>query len=443
MRALVFIHGIIGARMELDGKEIWPPTGEEYLNKRYKRIKELLTPTAVATRIIDRVQYGPFIKEVYKPILDDLEKIAEQTKSLTELVPYDWRLDNWTHGTEALASAMGRVECRGATSVTLICHSMGGLICRLMLETDKYKKEKWVQKITKVIFVCTPHLGAARPLGFALPAVPETDYGIQKADMVKLLGDERYPAGYQCMPHMGRDVLYDESHDPRVPQDIYLPEVDDKYGLARSNISSLKNVRELLTGRPPAVKYVLVAGKDHDTAAAFGFKGTTYRRTCQITLGDGTVAISSAQPEKMKGPDDPEPMPGGHLDIFATGEFKKFLYKELGGEKPPTPMVDGRPRVVVSLQKDFVRQGEEISVLIIPDDAATEISGALKLSKISVEPRPSKTAHRTESDLSYRGTPITHLASRLAAPREQGAYMVEFEGSHRSDESSAAILVVG
>jgi hypothetical protein len=386
---------------------------------------------------------GAVLKEVYKPILDDLKIIAGRTNSFTEFVHYDWRLDNWTQGTEALASAMGRVEARGATSITLICHSMGGLICRLMLETGRYKEEKWVQKISKAIFVCTPHLGAAKPLGFALPSVPETDYAIQKADMVKLLGDERYPAGYQCMPHMGRDVLYDESHDPPVPQDIYLPEVDDKYGLGRRNTSSLKKVRELLTGRPAAVKYVLVAGKDHDTAAAFGFKGTTYKDTYLTKLGDGTVVISSAQPDKMRGPDDPEPMPGDHLGILNTGEFKKFLYKELGDEKPPTPMVDGRPRVVVSLQKDFVRPDEEISVLIIPDDAATEISGTLRLSKISLEPQPSKTAYRTESDLSYRGTPITHLASRLTAPSEQGAYMVEFEGSHRSDESSAAILVVG
>ena len=39
MRALVFIHGIIGARMELDGKDIWPPTGGEYFGGGYKRIK--------------------------------------------------------------------------------------------------------------------------------------------------------------------------------------------------------------------------------------------------------------------------------------------------------------------------------------------------------------------------------------------------------------------
>jgi len=186
MRAIVFIHGIVGARLELDGQEIWPPTATEYAG-RYERIKELLTPTAVATDIIDRFKIiGSLYKDIYKPILDDLNIIAQQTGSFTEFVHYDWRLDNWTHGTETLASAMRRVEARGATSITLICHWMGGLIGRLMLETGKYKSEGWIQKIERALFVCTPHLGAARPLGLAL-GIEKKYFGIQAQDLVRLL----------------------------------------------------------------------------------------------------------------------------------------------------------------------------------------------------------------------------------------------------------------
>jgi hypothetical protein len=99
-------------------------------------------------------------------------------------------------------------------------------------------------------------------------------YAIKKDDMFKLLGDVRYPAGYQCMPDMGRDALYDVSHKPQVPQDIYLPQVDDKYGLEKSNISSLRNLRGLLARRPSHVKYVLVAGTGQKTTTAFFFNGT-------------------------------------------------------------------------------------------------------------------------------------------------------------------------
>lgn len=441
MRALVFIHGIIGAQLELDGKKIWPPTGEEFFVTGYKRIKELLTETAIATGIIDRVYWGSFHRDFYKPVIDDLNVIAGRTNSLVEFVHYDWRLDNWSKGTEVLAHAIGQLEGRGVETIILICHSMGGLICRLMLEAGKYAGESWFQKIKEVFFVCTPHLGAARPLGFALPgAKDETDYAISKEDMVKLLSDGRYPAGYQCMPDKRRVAIYDVSQNPQVPQDIYLPEVDDKFGLAKNNISSLSRMRGLLAARPPHVKYVFVAGTGQKTSSAFYYRGQTFHSAGTTKFGDGTVVVSSAQPEQ--GPDDPDPMPGSHIGIFETGPFKTFLYASLGGGKPVIPMAEGQPRAVVSLQKDFARPGEELSVLIIPDDAATQINGKLTLSKITSRPEPSLGETLTVTDFSYAGTPITHLSSSLIAPTDSGAYKIEFEGSHRSGETGAAILVV-
>jgi hypothetical protein len=157
---------------------------------------------------------------------------------------------------------------------------MGGLICRLMLETDKYKGESWVAKVEEAIFVCTPHLGADRPLGFALPAVPDKDYGIEKGDMVKLLGDVRYPAGYQCMPDMGRDALYDVSHKPQVPQDIYLPQVE--------HIVAEKPARTACAS--PITREVRACCRNgQKTTTAFFFNGTTYDSTNTTKLGDGSV----------------------------------------------------------------------------------------------------------------------------------------------------------
>jgi len=245
------------------------------------------------------------------------------------------------------------------------------------------------------------------------------------------------------MPDKRQDVLYDISQQgPPIPQDIYLPAVDNKYKLTRRNVVALENLRELLCyeSRPPRLPYVVVAGMGHDTDAAFAFNDTTYAKTRQTKSGDGTVVLSSAMPQGMG---LGVSMPGEHLDIIKTNDFKDYLYSTLGGKRPPKPMVDGRPGVVVSLQKDFVRPGEGISVLIIPDGSATEINGSLKLSKVILDPLPSLVTYRTEAELSYKGAPITYLASRLTAPSDPGAYRVEFEGSHRSGESGAAILVVG
>jgi hypothetical protein len=135
-------------------------------------------------------------------------------------------------------------------------------------------------------------------------------------------------------------------------------------------------------------------------------------------------------------------MPGEHLDIIKTDDFKDFLYSTLGVQRPPKIMIDGRPRVIVSLQKGFASPGEQLSVLLIPDGATTEISGSLKLSKVVADPRPSLANYRTVADFLYKGTPVTHLPSHLTAPSDPGVYRVEFEGSHRSGEDGAAILVV-
>ncbi|MET3845020.1 hypothetical protein [Bradyrhizobium sp. OAE829] len=440
MRALVFIHGIIGARMELDGEPIWPPTVPEYIGG-YDRIDKLLTQTAVATEIIDRFHIGgPFYKKIYSQIIDDLKLIASQTGSFTEFVHYDWRLDNWVSGTEVLAHAMRRVDAR-ASSITLVCHSMGGLIARLMLETGKYKGDPWVKKLERVIFVCTPHLGAARPLGLALGN--EKYFGIKKEDVHKLLNDSRYPAGFECISDRQTQILYDASDTPPTPQDIYLPTVDERFKLTRSNVVALEHVRELLNNavRIEGPQYTLVAGTGESTPTAFSYKNNVYDKTAYDgKTGDGTVTLTSAIPEGMG---VRVKFPGEHLGIIDTPGFRDFLFLTLGGTKPERRMIDGKPEIIVSLQKDFADPGEIISLLLIPDGDSSEIKGILTISKLNLAAAPFLTDTQMVAEFSYSGAPVTHLRSDLAAPNVPGTYIIEFEGSHRTDKENAAILVVG
>jgi hypothetical protein len=440
MRALVFIHGIIGARMELDGEPIWPPTFAEYTGG-YNRIDKLLTQTAVATEIIDRFHIGgPFYRKVYAQIIDDLKLIAGQTESFTEFVHYDWRLDNWVSGTEVLAHAMRRVDAR-ASSITLVCHSMGGLIARLMLETGKYKDDLWVKKLERVIFVCTPHLGAAKPLGLALGL--ERYFGIRKQDVRKLLNDSRYPAGFECISDRQTQILYDATRDPPAPQDIYLPAVDEQFKLTRSNVEALERVRELLKNqaRIEGPQYTLVAGTGESTPTAFSYKNNVYDKTAYDgKTGDGTVTLTSAIPEGMG---VGVKFPGEHLRIIDTPDFRDFLFQTLGGTKPERRMIDGKPQIIVSLQKDFADPGETISLLLIPDGDNSEIKGKLTISRLNMAAAPLLTDTQIVAEFSHRGAPVTHLSWDLTAPNVPGTYIIEFEGSHRTDKENAAILVVG
>lgn len=426
--------------MELDGEEIWPPTVEEYIGG-YNRIDKLLTQTAVATEIIDKFHIGgPFYKKIYSQIIDDLKLIARQTGSFTEFVHYDWRLDNWVSGTEVLAHAMRRVDT-DASSITLVCHSMGGLIARLMLETGKYKDDPWLRKIERVIFVCTPHLGSAKPLGLALGL--EKYFGIKKEGVAALLSNSRYPAGYECISDRQTQILYDISQPPPAPQDIYLPAVDERFKLTRSNVEALERARELLKNeaRIQHPQYTLVAGTGQSTPTGFFYKDNVYIKTATDNkTGDGTVTLTSAIPEGMG---VGVKFPGEHLGIIDTPDFRDFLFLTLGGTKPKRRMIHGKPEIIVSLQKDFADPGEIISLLLIPDGDNSEIKGMLTISKLNLAAVPHLTDTQMVAEFSYQGTPVTHLPSDLTAPNVPGTYVIEFEGSHRTDKENAAILVVG
>ena len=139
MEAIFLVPGIEGSRLNLGTEEIWPPTLSEGVFG-YHRIDKLLDPRAVATAIIDQVT---FLYPVYKPLIEELNKIAAALRTKIILFPYDWRPDLWTStppftaASELLARAIEQSVRDGASSVTLVCHSMGCLVARLVIESPK------------------------------------------------------------------------------------------------------------------------------------------------------------------------------------------------------------------------------------------------------------------------------------------------------------------
>ena len=67
MNAIVFVPGILGSSLSLDGEDVWPPTLPEAV-LGYHQIPQLMDPGVVATGVIQNVA----CYEVYKPICDDL-----------------------------------------------------------------------------------------------------------------------------------------------------------------------------------------------------------------------------------------------------------------------------------------------------------------------------------------------------------------------------------
>ncbi|TFW57800.1 hypothetical protein CT676_27750 [Bradyrhizobium sp. MOS001] len=160
MDAVVLISGIMGTRLLLPAtapgvnpEEVWPPTPLE-TQVGYKRIDKLLDRRVVAGDIIDNVLCFSF----YKIIADELIALGYlrggALKRLVEF-PYYWRKDNFISA-DTLASRLDQVHADGVKRITLIGHSMGGLIVRLLLESGKYNARPWFGNIGVFLALATP-----------------------------------------------------------------------------------------------------------------------------------------------------------------------------------------------------------------------------------------------------------------------------------------------
>jgi hypothetical protein len=168
MHAVFVVPGIMGTELLLPGsagapgEKVWPPTPAE-TQLGYKRREKLASPLAKPGKMILNVLCFDF----YKPLLSCLGDLGFTANGATQRLvefPYDWRRDLFdTAG--ALAGALDAVHTAGASRISVIGHSMGGLICRLVLESDTWKSRPWFGSIDQFIAVATPHLGAPLALG--------------------------------------------------------------------------------------------------------------------------------------------------------------------------------------------------------------------------------------------------------------------------------------
>src|ERR1700737_3949702 len=158
MQAILLVHGIMGSKLQLGTEEIWPPSLGELISGHYGRIDKLRDPGAIATGIL--FQYTSFY-QIYGPIFNDLNAIVAAQGGADPPFCVDWRGD-LLKSADLLAQTIA-TACSGpnpATEVSLVAHSMGGLVARLVLESGKYNSAKWFKRIKRFVAVCVPQLGA-------------------------------------------------------------------------------------------------------------------------------------------------------------------------------------------------------------------------------------------------------------------------------------------
>lgn len=192
--------------------------------------------------------------------------------------PFDWRSD-----LETLARGLlGSIERSGARTVSIVAHSMGGLVARIALAQDKEKR------IRKLVQLGAPNEGSFAPVQ-ALRAAYPTVRKIACLD-VRNTAEElartvflTLPGLYQMLPSQlspGESNLFDAT---QWPNDGLLPDV--------KMLTRAHKVRTRMPAPDGRCAVIVGANQETVTSVAIGEDGFEYS-ICRD--GDGTVPLSRA-----------------------------------------------------------------------------------------------------------------------------------------------------
>jgi phospholipase A1 len=449
MQGIVFVPGISGSELIFQNMQppIWPPKVEDLFV--YRELDELLDPNSVTVgNVVDKVLD---LMVVYQTTEDDLRSISNSVNGGANgpylPVPYDWRIDLLSAVDTLAAKIAAFANTPGLTEISIVAHSMGGLLTRLLLEW-KYANvapPAWFGKITRALFICTPHLGAPTALARLL-GLEVTETVIQPDQMKTFAADPHFPAVYQLLPPPARGILFDTTSGKFLPYND--PAVIAALGLSNQNLQAAQKYGQALNPakKPAAVKYSFVYGTGQQTDERVNVAGLNLNGAApqQDDQGDGTVPIWSITTAAAQfTPHIPtQSFPGDHVGILVTDGFRQFLYSYFG-VGGPAPLVSDAPGVVVSLNKRSFAPGETMHALLIPDEEAHVMSGSLSLSRVT--PGAAPNALGTRQDVSFSGGPVQSLPSKLTAPKAPGLYRLDFGGpgaSHKTSDAVAGWFVV-
>ncbi|MFC0219538.1 hypothetical protein ACFFJ7_14160 [Pseudochelatococcus lubricantis] len=420
MESVIFVPGIMGTALSTpDGQEVWPPTAWE-TQFGYRRKADLMRDDLVAGDVIRNVLCFDF----YRPLIRQLSEIGfpedGADKKLT-IFPYDWRLDLETTAGK-LAETIAKRHDEGATSITLIAHSMGGLISRLVLESGKYDAEPWFGKIGSFLALATPHLGA--PLALARVLGLDSTLGISAADFRDLANDPRYPSGYQLLPAPGEAACWNIASETLDPLDIYDPQVSAALGLNPALLERARYVHDTLgRGAAPAhVRYFYFAGTGHKTATRINFGHGEPKITVSDDAGDGTVPVWSAFPRLGQ----KQAVVGEHASFFTATAFKPVFYRLLGAASP-TPPLGVAPAVDLSVHAISLKKSETIELLLVPPSPTGEISGTIALMRTD-DPATPFAPFGPPVTVAYKGPAVPQLRLILEPAGQPGLFQAAFTG---------------
>ena len=439
---IILVPGIMGSVLELDGEVIWPGSTASLILP-FKNMKKLLREDLVATDCIRRF----FFKSLYDQLIDDLSKCGFHEKDKTLVIAaYDWRKNN-LDSVKILANHIQEViELHGEDSqISIIGHSMGGVIARCYLESNNYTNRIGFHNIRRLITLGTPHNGAA----LALPVVlgHEKRLFLNKDQVLQLASDIRYPAAYQLLPPSGEPFAWDGYAGKQYELlDIYDPIVAEGLGLILGNLHAAKQFHESLNinNIPSHVRYFCFAGTQQITATHILIRPTGSKQTVPFKIeqkdsGDGTVPTWSGflpNAQRMF-------VGGEHSTIYNNNDLRRSLATVLGKEG----LLKGVPQKVdVALREKVVEPKDSVYLSLSLGSAIKDFSGVLTIEKAVID-KDSGQVERFGKPLDlktveYKGVGVESLTLIFPAPKIRGVYRIAFRDEIQSEPSGYDELIV-
>jgi pimeloyl-ACP methyl ester carboxylesterase len=407
-----------------DGEVVWPPKVRETLFG-YRRIAKLQDIDARPTRVIANVSCVDFYRPL-QSLLSQLGFKADGDKVLLEH-PYDWRRDLFDLA-EELAARLDAVE---ADRIVIVAHSMGGLISRLMLETQTFRGRPWFPKITSFLALATPHNGA--PLALARVLGLDSALGISGADFKKLAENPAYPSGYQLLPAPGEDACWNVTTGADLaPLDFYDEAVANGLGMSPPLVARARAVHDALNAgaAPDHVRYFYFSGAGHKTVTRVNIDGSKAQMVTTPDAGDGTVPMWSSLPRTVQ----KQVVVNEHANVFRGDPFKRVFFRLFGADAgaPLEAPSDAAFKLAVSLQRPIFEEGMPIEAVLSAEVAFTVLEGELVFEVRTEDDEAGAIAARVP--ISYAGPAVATLAVSIEANLKPDFYELRYEGDRAQED---------
>ncbi len=373
---VIFVPGILGSTLlDKDGKRVWPANWsnktafeENMRSNEYYEAEPLWHYPA--TSLISLEIYEN-LRRYFVAVLgfDDRQEtnddiIDDQDRSFRWFA-YDWRQSNSVNA-HLFAQWLNKNFANTHHDITIIPHSMGGLVTRSCLEAQSHGLQTSVrQQIKRVAFLGTPHQGSPLLLANLLGINRSMPFHffLNAKRQAALLRDATRTGALELGPRPGTgfvrqyfadrpDIVEVAMTDDALAHHFHPPVPSDAWENVEQFWGSLDREQEGL----PAYMYFAASSKTTlDQIKLFGDEIIVQESR---SSGDGTVSVLSA----LSGAEEWFIVTGKHEDLHESARFKAEMQRLFPPEGQPM-----QPVSAVNLDEAIRNQISEMALFVASD----------------------------------------------------------------------------